>query len=221
MGLSEISTATLICKRHVINLDINIAYLDGNIQDKPWWRHQMETFSALLAICAGNSSVTGEFSTQRPVTRSFGVFFDLRLNKWINGWVNNREAGDLRHHRTHYDVFVMLVNTMAADALAPTLSSTRKDFNYLRYLSIVKCQKLCFSMYHVINSRRQVLIVNCATVRVNSALWWKGDSIWIYNWNELLVLSLFVYVRDVHVVLLTGGQGSQHWRGAWRHQAIN
>ena len=49
-----------------------------------WWRHQMETFSALLAICAGNSPVTGEFPAQRPVTRSFGVFFYLRLNKRLS-----------------------------------------------------------------------------------------------------------------------------------------
>ena len=49
-----------------------------------WWRHQVETFSALMAICAGNSSVTGEFPTQRPVTRSFDVFFDLRLNKRLS-----------------------------------------------------------------------------------------------------------------------------------------
>ena len=41
----------------------------------------METFSALLAICAGNSPVPGEFPTQRPVTRSFDVYFDLHLNK--------------------------------------------------------------------------------------------------------------------------------------------
>ena len=56
----------------------------------PWWRHQMETFSALLAICAGNSPVPGEFPTQRPVTWNFGVFFDLRLNKQLSkqprGW---------------------------------------------------------------------------------------------------------------------------------------
>ena len=55
-----------------------------------WWRHQMETFSALLVLCAGNSSVTGEFPAQRPVTQSFGVFFDLRLNKRLGkqswGW---------------------------------------------------------------------------------------------------------------------------------------
>ena len=42
-----------------------------------WWRHQMETFSALLAFCAGNSPVTGKFPSQRPVTQSFDVFFDL------------------------------------------------------------------------------------------------------------------------------------------------
>ena len=40
----------------------------------------METFSASLAICAGNSPVTGEFPAQKPVTRSFDIFFDLRPN---------------------------------------------------------------------------------------------------------------------------------------------
>ena len=44
----------------------------------------METFSVLLAICVGNSPVTGEFPTQRPVTLSFEVFFDLRMNEWLN-----------------------------------------------------------------------------------------------------------------------------------------
>ena len=55
-----------------------------------WWRHQIEIFSALLALCAGNSPVSGEFPAQRPVTRSFDVFFDLRLNKRLSkqswGW---------------------------------------------------------------------------------------------------------------------------------------
>ena len=48
-----------------------------------WWHHHMETFSALLALCAGNSPVTGEFPLQRPVTRSFDVAFDLRLKKTV------------------------------------------------------------------------------------------------------------------------------------------
>ena len=55
-----------------------------------WRRHRMETFSALLALGAGNSSVTGEFPSQRPVTRSFDLFFDLHLNKRLSkqswGW---------------------------------------------------------------------------------------------------------------------------------------
>ena len=50
----------------------------------------METLSALLAICAGNSPGTGEFPAQRPVALSFDVFFDLRLNKRLSeqswGW---------------------------------------------------------------------------------------------------------------------------------------
>ena len=46
----------------------------------------METFPALLAICAGNSLVTGEFPSQRPMTRSFGIFFDLRQNKRLSKW---------------------------------------------------------------------------------------------------------------------------------------
>ena len=59
-----------------------------------------------------NGPLCGEFtghrwnSTQRPVTRSFDVFFDVRLNK---RWANNREVGDLRRHRAHYDVIVMYV----------------------------------------------------------------------------------------------------------------
>ena len=64
----------------------------------------MEKFSALLALCAGNSPVTGEFPSQRPVTRNFDVLFDLRLNKPLS---KNREAGVLRRHLAHYDVIAV------------------------------------------------------------------------------------------------------------------
>ena len=67
-----------------------------------WWRHQMETFSALLAICAGNSPVPGEFPAQRPVTRCFDVFLDLRLNKrlskqWWGWWFETLSCPLWRH----------------------------------------------------------------------------------------------------------------------------
>ena len=69
-------------------IDSTFSLLDVHVHNAQgqciWWRHQMETFPALLAICEGNSPVTGEFPSQRPVTWSFDVFFDLRLNKRVS-----------------------------------------------------------------------------------------------------------------------------------------
>ena len=65
----------------------------------------METLSALLAICAGKSPVTGEFPAQRSVTLSLCCFFFICAS--TNGWANNRDAGDLRRHRAHYDFIVI------------------------------------------------------------------------------------------------------------------
>ena len=70
-----------------------------------WWRHQMETFSALLALCAGNSLV--------PVNSPhkgqwWGALVISLIYARIKDWVNNREAGDLRRHRGHYDVNVTI-----------------------------------------------------------------------------------------------------------------
>ena len=74
-----------------------------------WWRHQMETFSALLTICAGNSPVPGEFPAQRPVTRSFDVFFDLRPNKRLSkqswGWWFETLSRPLWRHRNVLHLF--------------------------------------------------------------------------------------------------------------------
>ena len=70
----------------------------------PWWRHQMETFSALLAICVGihrwpvNSPQKGKWR---------GAFMFSLICGRINRWVNNREADDLRRYRAHYDIIVM------------------------------------------------------------------------------------------------------------------
>ena len=64
---------------------------------KTWWRHHIETFSALLALCVGNSPVTDEFPSQRPVTRGFDVSLICALNKrlskqsggwWFETWSN-------------------------------------------------------------------------------------------------------------------------------------
>ena len=83
----------------------------------PWWRHQMETLSALLALCAGNSPVTcDEFPSQTPVTRSFDVLSDLRVNERLS---------DLRCYHAHCDVIGMqndkafIVKLLTSEWVAP------------------------------------------------------------------------------------------------------
>ena len=63
----------------------------------------METFSALLAICAVNSPHKGQWR---------GALMFSLICVWITGWINNREAGDLRRYCSHYDVTVMGSNTV-------------------------------------------------------------------------------------------------------------
>ena len=94
------------------------------------WRHQMETFSALLARCEGNSPVTFEYPSQRPVTPSFDIFFNLRLNK-------HRDTGDLILHRAHYDVIgmtfqlclIVKVVTLSHDSDIDIAQKSSKYFN--------------------------------------------------------------------------------------------
>ena len=65
-----------------------------------WWRHQMETFSASLALCVGNSPVHRWIPLTKASMWNFHVYFDLCLNK--------RLSKQTRHHRAHYDVIVMM-----------------------------------------------------------------------------------------------------------------
>ena len=58
----------------------------------------------LLALCAENSPVTGEF----PHTGQWrGALMLPVICTWMNSWTNNREVGDLGRHRGHYDVTIM------------------------------------------------------------------------------------------------------------------
>ena len=109
----------------------------------PWWRHQMKTFSAFLALFERNHPALVDSLYKGSVTRSFDDFFHLRLKIWLSkkprrgwfetpsrrlwchcnvfiraqngawtsGWVNNRDAGDVRRHCAHYDVIVMECHT--------------------------------------------------------------------------------------------------------------
>ena len=75
----------------------------GNSEStRAWWRYQMIIYSALLALCTGNSSVTTEFPSHRPVMQSFDVFFDLPLNKRLSkqswGWWFEMQSRSLWRH---------------------------------------------------------------------------------------------------------------------------
>ena len=106
--INNIKCSSFLVLLYLLNLNKLLKRVDS------WWRHQMETFSALLAICAGNSPVPGEFPAQRPVTRSFDVFFDLRLNKRLSkrswGWWFETLSRPLwRHHNAFGDLVFSLM----------------------------------------------------------------------------------------------------------------
>ena len=85
----------------------------------------METFFTVLAICAGNSPSPVN-SPHKGQWR--GALMYILMCAWINGWVNNGEAGDLRRHRTYYDVTVMLIRTNVCK-LSTAEETTNKSLN--------------------------------------------------------------------------------------------
>ena len=124
-----------------------------------WWHHQMETFSALLAFCAGNSPVIGEFPAQRPVTRSFDVFFDVRLNKRLSkrswGWWLETPSRPLWLHCNECR------NSRRLPGNCVTLTRT----------NCVRCKKYHVrELYRVRTIRISSVLVQCAAVLTRSIL---------------------------------------------------
>ena len=118
-----------------------------------WWRHLMEIFSALPAICGRNSPVTGEFPAQRPVTRSFDVFFDLHPNKrlskqWRGWWFETLSCALWRHRNIEKK---MPTFTTLEDVNTTTYIGTSHDnvFNVLSLIQLISFSpKGCFILYN-------------------------------------------------------------------------
>ena len=122
----------------------------------------METFSALPALCAGNSPVPVS-SPHKGQWR--GALMSSLICAWINDWVNNREAGDLRRHRGHYDVNVMSVEM-------PVITATVTS----HWMSLLA---------------RQIYVDFCARSR---SLWWRHngcDSVSNHQPRDCLLNRLF------------------------------
>ena len=77
----------------------------STFSQEPWWRHQMKPFSVLLGL-SGGIHQSPVHSPHKGQWRG-ALMFSL-ICAWTNGWANNRDAGDLRRHRAHYNVTVMI-----------------------------------------------------------------------------------------------------------------
>ena len=138
-----------------------------------WWRHQMETFSALLAIYAGNSSVSGEFPAQRPVTQSFDVYFDLRpdnrLSKQSLGWWFETLSHSLWCHRNVVRWHLILRPPPGSYGLHPAITKHNKVktiyiilFRYAvndRHINLSRCE-VHFVQFQVLSCSFIMLVSN-------------------------------------------------------------
>ena len=95
----------------------------------PWWRHQMETFPRYWPFERGihwsqvNSPHKGQWR---------GTLMLYLIYAWINGSVNNREAGDLRRHRAHYDVTAMISGHIRSDLSPRHWQTVHLSWEHLR-----------------------------------------------------------------------------------------
>ena len=131
-------------------------------------------FSALLAICAGNSPVPGEFPTQRSVTRSFDVYFDRRPNKWLSkqswGWWFETLLCSLWRHRNVVQLPRNQYNVCCITHLTHTLGFT--------CVSIIMClfniNSISNDVGHIFLNLDRHRFLICHTFIHTSIVTWKG-----------------------------------------------
>ena len=108
----------------------------------------MEPFSALLALCAGNSPVSGEFPAQRPETRSFDVFFDLRVNKRLSkqslGWFETLSRSLWRHRNILKQPLSVWTNVSHHSTITCNILNTPKQI-YI-YISVMYLNDSCYNL---------------------------------------------------------------------------
>ena len=147
----------------------------------------METFSALLAICAGNSPVPGEFPTQRPVTRSFDVYFDLRPNKCLSkqswGWWFETLSPSLWRHRndvitsSHYLKECLLAISEVMWRRSHTVYPKKYAHGFVVLCFIVVIQSFIMNSHEVfIHIHQGCFAGTGAIVRLPQCQWSKPDG---------------------------------------------
>ena len=129
-----------------------------------WWRHQMETPSALLALCAGNSPGTGEFPAQRPVTWSFGVFFDLRMNKRLSKqswglWFETPSRPLWRHRNELVTIYMYTVTNNYTQC---NITNPSRICLKLQYREIPSPHNIHFMCLNILTIKPYVIYLLCS-----------------------------------------------------------
>ena len=160
-----------------------------------WWRHQMETFSVLLAICAGNSPVPGEFPARGALVFSL-------ICVWINGWVNNREAGDLRPHHVHYDVIVMGKRASGDEGMRclvfvrrAGLFWSQQDFEWRWSVPLFKCLTVLEFSFILLDLCLLITFFNFIMNYVPIV------AFWIFTYHKIWILSImFCFIWSYWII---------------------
>ena len=115
-----------------------------------------------------------------------GALMFLWSAPWINGWVNNREAGDLRRHRAHYDVNVMLLQFTETEP-CNLIIQTRKTSVFKAMTTMYLA--LCTSVFYVIG-------VGTQTLQAQFSRYARTQRVWYSNmgWGMKLPILIITYV---------------------------
>ena len=113
--------------RHVI--------IDSRHSKKSWWRHQMETFSALLAICAGNSPVpmNSPLKRQWRFDVCIGLCLNKRLSKQWWGWWFETPSRSIWRHCNVYNQQTSEMTLIKATFVCNSLAGKGGKWYYAMY----------------------------------------------------------------------------------------
>ena len=183
-----------------------------------WWRHQMETFSTLLDLCEGNPPVTGGFPSQRPVTWSFDVFFDLRLNEQLSKqsrcrWFETPSCPLRRHCNRRHSSGSTLPWVMACCLMAPSQYPNQCPLQWCHTEShgISDHQHLDCLLSHLFRCTSKKTSRGCVFSVYPLPLWWLREYIYfvllsssnrkyrVRSWNNgVRCMSIYILRARLH-----------------------
>ena len=169
----------------------NILFLEQAQSFWSWWCRQMETFSELLAICAGNSPVTGEFPHKGQWRRA--LMFSL-ICTWINSWVNNCEASDLRRHCACYDITVMSAWELPQKWWCHDMETLTA------FLALCVVNPLVTDGFHYKGPVENGTLILIVMAKFESHIYWGQTLEWL---KKYFILSLDINeVNDIYVICI-------------------